>query len=84
MSNLESSLSNKFVFAMDALFGLPRKKSAGTSYRAPLHCELFFVDQCAVDQFVSENSCGKSTLVINVSNGNKVAIDYNSFSLTGM
>ena len=26
----------KLVIAMDALFGLPRKKSAGTSYRDPL------------------------------------------------
>lgn len=60
--------SLKLVFAMDALFGLPRKKSAGTSFRSPLYSELFFMDQCAVDQFVSENSGrGKLTLEPNVS-----------------
>ena len=46
---------------MDALFGLPRKKSAGVSYRSPLMGELFFFDQTEVDQFIalSENSKSK-------------------------
>ena len=46
---------------MDALFGLPRKKSAGVSYRGPLMGELFFFDQTEVDQFIalSENSKSK-------------------------
>ena len=35
----------KGVYAMDALFGLPRKKSAGESYRSSLHGELFFIEQ---------------------------------------
>ncbi len=39
---------------MDALFGLPRKKSAGTSYRDPLHGELFFFKQPPIDQYVEE------------------------------
>lgn len=43
----------KVVYAMDALFGLPRKKSAGVSYREALHGNLFFCDQVALDQFVS-------------------------------
>ena len=42
------------MFAMDALFGLPRKKSAGKSYRNPLHDE-FFCDQSPVDQYVAES-----------------------------
>ena len=36
---------------MDALFGLPRKKSAGTSYREPLLKDVFFIDQSLVDEF---------------------------------
>ena len=38
---------------MDALFGLPRKKAAGKSFRDPLHRSLFFGDQCAVDEYVA-------------------------------
>jgi len=41
------------VLSMDALFGLPRKKSAGISFRDPLHGNLFFGDQAAVDEYVS-------------------------------
>ena len=51
---------------MDALFGLPRKKAAGVSYREPLHGDLFFNNQSAVDQFVVENS-EQSTSMPNVS-----------------
>ena len=49
------------MYAMDALFGLPRKKSAGTSYHDPLHGNLFFSDQSAVDQFVAESQQPKPT-----------------------
>ena len=35
-----------------ALFGLPRKKSAGESVRSPLHGDLFFCGQAEVDDFV--------------------------------
>ena len=38
---------------MDALFGLPRKKSAGVSHRDPLLKDVFFYDQLEVDRFVS-------------------------------
>ena len=48
------------IYAMDALFGLPRKKSAGVSYREPLLGNLFFGDQSSVDQFVSESQKTKS------------------------
>ena len=41
---------------MDALFSLPRKKSAGVSYQDPLLGSLFFGDQSNVDQFVAESS----------------------------
>ena len=37
---------------MDALFGLPRKKSAGNSVCPPLTGNLFFDDQTAVDEYV--------------------------------
>ena len=49
------------MYAMDALFGLPRKKSAGTSYQDPLHGNLFFCNQSAVDQFVTDNQQPKPT-----------------------
>ena len=33
----------------------------------PLHKELFFEDQSAVDQFIAEDSTRKSTIIVNVS-----------------
>ena len=48
------------VYAIDALFGLPRKKSAGVSYREPLLGNLYFGNQSAVDQFVDESGKVKS------------------------
>lgn len=53
---------NKFVFAMDALFGLPRKRSAGVSYRDPLHRELFFCKQPPVDLFVEESAMSRKPI----------------------
>ena len=53
------------IYAMDALFGLPRKKSAGVSYKAPLLGNLFFGDQSSVDQFVAENKRTKSNSTVN-------------------
>ena len=41
------------MLSIDALFGLPRKKAAGVSYRDPLHGNLFFGDQAAVDEHVA-------------------------------
>lgn len=49
-------VAGKLIYAMDALFGLPRKKLAGVSHRGPLHKDLFFYEQLPVDQFVMENS----------------------------
>ena len=40
------------MISLDAIFGLPRKKSAGRSFRQPLHGMLFFENQDEVDQFV--------------------------------
>ena len=52
---------------MDAIFGLPRKKSAGISFRPPLHQVLFFHDQKEVDQFVIEHGKKRSGVVKDVS-----------------
>ena len=38
---------------MDALFGLPRKKSAGVSYREPIQGGIFFEEQSSLDEFVA-------------------------------
>ena len=46
---------------MDALFSLPRKKSAGVSYKIPFLGNLFWGDQSSVDQFVAENKTKKNT-----------------------
>ena len=46
---------------MDALFGLPRRKAAGTSYRQALHGSLFFQDQGDVDKFVKSAPKNKQT-----------------------
>ena len=35
----------KVVFAIDGLFGLPHKKSAGVSHRSAVQASLFFCDQ---------------------------------------
>ena len=50
------------MYAMDALFGLPRKKSVGVSYREPLHGDLFFSYQSTVDQYVAEYNQSKDDL----------------------
>lgn len=41
---------------MDALFGLPRKKSAGTSVRLPLFGHTMFMNQNSVDEYVAAES----------------------------
>lgn len=43
------------MYSLDALFGLPRKKSAGTSVRQPIHGDIFFCDQSGVDEFVNNS-----------------------------
>ena len=48
-----------FSYAMDALFGLPRKKMAGVSHRQPLHGSLLFCEQSLVDQFVADSEPSK-------------------------
>ena len=41
---------------MDALFGLPRKKISGISYREALSGNIFFANQTSVDEFVNSYS----------------------------
>lgn len=53
----------KYIYSMDAIFGLPRKKSSGTSYREPLHAGIFFEDQSKVDEFVDSYGSVNSTNV---------------------
>lgn len=43
--------SGTMILSMDALFGLPRKKSAGNSYRDALHGDL--------DEYVASNKTKK-------------------------
>ena len=43
----------KVIYAMDAVFGLPRKRSAGLSYRDPVNGHLLFYDQAILDEYVS-------------------------------
>jgi hypothetical protein len=40
------------VVAADGLFGLPRRKSSGSSYESPRHGEKYFANQADVDRFV--------------------------------
>lgn len=47
------------VLSMDALFGLPRKKSAGISHRTALHGDIFFASQPVVDEYVQSYSTEK-------------------------
>lgn len=44
---------------MDALFGLPRKKAAGQSFKESIHGHLFFGNQASVDDFVSASASVK-------------------------
>ncbi|XP_019857881.1 PREDICTED: uncharacterized protein LOC109586148 [Amphimedon queenslandica] len=44
------------IISMDALFGLPRKKSSGKSHSEPLSGNRFFCSQNEVDLYVAQNS----------------------------
>ena len=48
------------MYAIDGLFGLPRKKAAGVSHRRALQGDLFFCDQASVDEFVKKSSNTKT------------------------
>ena len=50
---------------MPSLGYIPRKKSAGSSVRGPLHGHIYFHDQAVVDEFV-EHSSFKSEKVSNL------------------
>lgn len=49
------------MISMDALFGLPRKKSSGQSHREALHGNVFFKSQSSVDEHVANASQRKSS-----------------------
>lgn len=55
----EKDGSGSIIISMDALFGLPRKKSAGTSARPPLFGHMMFIDQSCVDEYVAAESTKK-------------------------
>ena len=44
------------ILSMDALFGLPRKKSSGVSHHEPLTRNTYFLPQEEVDNFVNHQS----------------------------
>ena len=54
------------MYAIDGLFGLPRKKAAGVSYREALQGDLFFLDQEGVDEFVEKSSNAKSIPTVRI------------------
>ena len=57
---------------MDALFGLPRKREAGKSYRDALYDQLYFLKQDDVDKYVEDSCCAESlplSTVISLSAG---------------
>ena len=64
------------IVSMDALFGLPRKKSAGISFRDSLHGHLFFGQQERVDEHVASASQQrrKEPKVCNYSDNNVLRI----------
>ena len=54
------------IYALDGLFGLPRKKAAGHSHREPLHGSLWFCNQFEVDEFVGQSQQNKAIKKCNV------------------
>ncbi len=53
------------IISLDGIFGLPRKKAAGLSYREPVHGPLFFCDQHSVDEYVNSYSITKKVHMVN-------------------
>lgn len=54
------------MYAIDALFSLPRKKSAGSSYQDPLFGSLYFNEQSSVDEFVGTYGRMKNASLVSV------------------
>ena len=54
------------MVAIDAIFGLPRKKSAGSSYQDPLFGSLYFSEQSSVDEFVGTYGRTKDASLVSI------------------
>ena len=52
-------VNGRMILSMDALFGLPRKRSSGLSCRDALHGTVYFVHQPSVDEFVQSTALEK-------------------------
>lgn len=72
------------MYALDALFGLPRKKSAGISQRPAIQGHLFFCDQVAVDEFVSTTPSGKHVVQVHLHVGIIFVSQHLSFVYIGL
>ena len=56
--------NGRMILSMDALFGLPRKRSSGLSCRDALHGRIYFLDQVSVDEFVQSTAVEKIPQVV--------------------
>ena len=56
------------MLAIDAIFGLPRKKSASVGFQDPLFGNLYFSDQSSVDEFVGTYGGTKDASLVNFMN----------------
>ena len=54
------------MVAIDAIFGLPCKKSAGSSYQDPLFGSLYFSEQSSVDEFVDTYGRTKDASLVSI------------------
>ena len=54
------------TISVDALFGLCRKKAAGSSVHDPLNGTVVFEDQYEVDQFIDSYHCKPENIDTNV------------------
>ena len=70
------------MLSFDALFGLPRKKAAGNSFRPPLHGSLMFGDQSNVDEFVATRPRKVTKVTLNVGILGEAVFNFITYCLT--